>query len=258
MHDCHVTRELLIDLAFDEAGEDDALRAEAEACPACRAELREIAETLRGYARACTEDDPPAQFWHAYQARLSARLCEAAQEHAASVAEAPSLSTRAGSPHTASAARPSSFAARPSSFDARLLTARLLAALNATWRVPAPVAVAAVLFVACLSVLAIRGTPEPVAVNAPAQNLAQSPAPASAEVRTVEVPVERVVTRVVYVGRGSRATHQPHFESTRVHNDALARREDARLDARADTLAGFRPAGDVRLRVVKGSYEDEK
>jgi hypothetical protein len=241
MHDCRVTRERLIDLVYNEAGDADALRAEAEACPGCRAELRALTETTRAYERATAAIDPPEHFWAGYHSRLAARL------------------------HINDPARVvSSPTARLSS-----LTSRLRDALTTTWRVPVPFAFAVALLFLCLSVLALRQTPEPFAIEPPAQSLP------SAQIRTIEVPVvrERVVTRTVYVERRSRATQPSRFDVARSNDDyaserrdaatarrgdMTARRGDAQVEPRADTLVGFRPAGDVKLRVVKGSYEHEK
>lgn len=83
-----------------------------------------------------------------------------------------------------------------------------------------------------------------------AANTAPAP-PASVVTRTVEVPVvqERVVTRVVYRER-------------RNASDQLARRlkssPRAEFSGTAEGLAGFTPAPEPKLTIIKASYRDEK
>jgi hypothetical protein len=228
MHDCRRTKERLIDLVFDEAPDANALRAEAAACPACRAELRALEATLSSYRRAADAAQPSEDAWATYHARLNARL------HA--------VELERDSPR----ASPASFASR------------FVGALKATWRVPAPAAVATALLCMCLAAYALRPAPAPVAVEAPFARL-DAPAP---QVLRVEVPVisERVVTRTIYVPREANVRDTVMARAMR---DEMARRAPgARGDEQpvpaANTLVGFRPAADVRLRFIKGNYANEK
>jgi hypothetical protein len=264
MHDCTRTKEQLIDLVFGDAPDAARLRAEVESCPDCRAEHRALAETLHAYDRATAAGQPSENFWPGYHARLAARLATPDDESAASRATpttdplnrptAPLSSTSAGwlPPSSDPTGQFTSSTARLSSYAARLRRA-----IATTWRIPAPVAVAAALLFACVSVFALV-QPAPLAVESPAR------VDLPAEVRTVEVPVvrERIVTRTVYVARGEgsrtdRAARVVRSEGAR--NAERARvNEGAKSPAGADTLAGFRPASDAKLRVIKGSYANEK
>jgi hypothetical protein len=84
-----------------------------------------------------------------------------------------------------------------------------------------------------------------------ARSAPASPAPASVVTRTVEVPVvqERVVTRVVYRDR-------------RIASPQLARKprspQSEESSQAAEGLAGFTPAHDPKLTIIKASYRDEK
>jgi hypothetical protein len=104
----------------------------------------------------------------------------------------------------------------------------------------------------------MRATPEPVAVESPAR------ANLGVEIRTVEVPVvrEKIVTRTVYVARGEGSRAERPTRAVRIEEARNAGRArvngDAQSPAGADTLAGFRPASDAKLRVIKGSYANEK
>ena len=273
MHDCTRTKEQLIDLVFGEAPDAARLRAEVESCPDCRAEHRAITQTLHAYERATDVDQPSENFWAGYHARLAARINAPDDESPAASQATPThdpfdrptarlSSTPTGwlppSPdstgHFTSSTSRLSSTARPSSHAARLRRA-----LSTTWRVPAPAAVAAALLFACVSVFAlVRPAPEPVAVESPTR------ADLPVEVRTIEVPVvrEKIVTRTIYVARGEgsrfgRSTRAMLIEEAR----GVARARggvDAKSPAGADTLAGFRPASDAKLRVIKGSYANEK
>jgi hypothetical protein len=249
MHDCRRTKEQLIDLIFDEAIDTAALRAEAEACPGCRAELRALEATMRDYTRATDTARPSEDSWAGYHARLATRLRAVEIEHTSPQASPESSSPRLApltNPSTPSTTRPASFASR------------LGVALKATWHIPAPAAVAAALLFICLSAYALRPAPVPVAVEAPVARF-DIPAP---QVLRVEVPVvsERVVKRTIYVPREANLRDAAMARAMR---DEMARRAPgARGNEQpvpsANTLVGFRPAADVRLRVIKGNYANEK
>jgi len=231
MHDCEATRARLIDLIFGEARDADALRAEVRSCADCAAEHRALSETLRAFDRAAEDARPSEGFWPQYHARLARRI-DAAESEAALTRTA---SVRASSP-----------------------AAWLGRALRAKWRVPAPVAVAALVLIACLTPLALRRSPAAVA-PAEREKHGATPAGEPPQVRTIEVPVvhEKIVTRTIYVARPARKTTRavPTGEARLAASPPSTRDEPA---PGRDTLTGFRPAGDVRLRVIKGSFEDER
>jgi hypothetical protein len=233
MHDCHATRARLIDLIFGEAGDAETLRAQVRSCDGCAAEYRALTEIFRAFDRAADEARPPEEFWPRYHARLARRL---------DAAEPEATRTPAG--------RVPARSSSPAAWLRRALTAR--------WSVPAPVAVAALLLVVCLTPLALRPSPVAVAPSpregdvAPAAN---EPQP----VRTIEVPVvhEKIVTRTVYVTRPARKSGR----ATRADDARLASESSPAVGEpapRRDTLTGFQPAGDVKLRIIKGSLENER
>lgn len=260
MHDCQRTKARLVDLCFDEASDTDALRAEVEVCPDCRTELRALESTMRAYECANDSAQPTEDAWAGYHARLAARMhaleleSDSTRSSHTSVATSTERHATSTQRSTFSPARLSASTARRSSFASRLAFA-----LTATWRVPAPVAIAVALILACLSVYALRPAPAPVAVDAPA---ARFDLPAT-QVLRVEVPVvrERVVTRTIYVPRAEGLRSDL---AARVARDEMARGVARVRDfgesvvPAANTLVGFRPAADVRLRVIKGNYTNEK
>jgi hypothetical protein len=237
-------RARLVDLILGEADDAETFRAEVRSCAGCGAEYRALAETLRAFDRAAEEARPPEEFWPRYHARLASRL--AAEEPGA---------TRA--PAARANARPSSRGFSSSSTRARSssVAALMRRALTARWSVPAPAAVAALLLLVCLTPLALRRAP--VVLAPPSQ--VDAPAPAASDPqppRTIEVPVvrEKIVTRTIYVTRPARAKQRtPPVEDARL---AVVPNE-GNAPARA-TLNGFRPAGDVKLRVIKESFKDER
>lgn len=233
MHDCPATKARLVDLIFGEAADAERLLAEVRACAACAAEYRALSETLRAFDRAADEARPAEEFWSHHHARLARALDAAAPE------APPASDDHSRAPSSS-----------PLAWLRRALTAR--------WSVPAPAALAALLLIACLTPFALRRPPAAVAPIAREDD----PAPAPNEsqpVRTIEVPVvhEKIVTRTVYVTRPARK------------RSGAATRGDARLLASPppadaapapgrDTLTGFRPAGDVKFRVIKESFKDER
>ena len=238
MHDCPATKARLVDLIFGEAADAEPLRAEVRSCAACAAEHRALSETLRAFDRAADGARPAEEFWPQYHARLARRIDAAG----------PAFSPASGDPALGDHSR-----ARPSS-----PLAWLRRALAARWSVPAPVALAALLLIACLSAFALRS---PSAAVAPPRESDAAPAAHEPQpVRTIEVPVvhERIVTRTVYVTRPARKR-----AGATASNDArlIAGSSPATSSALApgrDTLTGFQPADDVKLRVIKGSFANEK
>src|SRR5215510_14377527 len=76
MHGCVKTRELLVDLIFDELGPEARRRAllEVEGCPDCLAQYRSMAEALRVFDQATETAMPGESYWPGYEARLRERL----------------------------------------------------------------------------------------------------------------------------------------------------------------------------------------
>lgn len=231
MHDCPATKARLIDLIFGEAADSERLLAEVRSCAACAAEHRALSETLRAFDRAAGDARPDETFWPRHHARLAQRVGAAAATRSS-----------ADDDHSRAPSSP------PLAWLRRALAAR--------WSVPAPAALAALLLIACLSAFALR--PSSVVAPLPQGNDPAPPAREPQPVRTIEVPVvrEKIVTRTVYVAR--RARKRAGAATT---DDArtLAGSPPAAVTApRRDTLTGFQPAGDVKLRVIKGSFENER
>jgi hypothetical protein len=225
MHDCRQTNEDLIDLVFKEVDAETELRLleELEACKACRAEYSSMQEALGNFDEAAPAMLPAGAFWAEHHARLAERL-----DRFAGAERAP-------------------------------LTPFWRRAFRTSFSVPLPAAIAAALLLAATSVLAIRsfiftGTGQPAApVEA-----------AATKVQYVEVPVEkrvveeRVLTRTIYVTKRA-ARSNPQVPSLQNIQDMTARRrtDSVAPPARA-TLNGFQPPDDVKLTVIKGSFNDEK
>src|SRR5215475_12787838 len=76
MHDCVKTRELLVDLVFDELGPEARRRAllELEGCADCLAQYRSMTEALRVFDQVTETAMPDESYWPGYEARLRERL----------------------------------------------------------------------------------------------------------------------------------------------------------------------------------------
>jgi hypothetical protein len=76
MHDCVKTRELLVDLVFDELGAEARRRAflEFEGCPDCLAQYRSMTEALRVFDQVTETAMPDESYWPGYETRLRERL----------------------------------------------------------------------------------------------------------------------------------------------------------------------------------------
>jgi hypothetical protein len=257
MHDCLATKARLIDLVCGGTNGDEALLAQVRSCAACAVEHRALAETLRAFDRAADAARPPEEFWTSYHARLAQSIHAVEAETSSAFAD----DVRPLAPPFEHAPSPAASARLAS------LVSRLRGALAVRWSVPAPVAVAAVLLIACLAPLALRAprpAAEPPAGESESAHAARTPQQAFTanesrqtpaanqpqQVRTIEIPVvrEKIVTRTVYVtrparGRAARAGDAGRAEAP---NEAPGR----------DALTGFQPAGDVRLRVIKGSWNE--
>jgi len=115
--------------------------------------------------------------------------------------------------------------------------------LTASVPIPVPLACAVLAFVVFAlgfiwQARAARGAPP-------------SPGPASVVTRTVEVPVvqERVVTRVVYRDR--------RIASPQLAQKPRSPQREGSASI-AEGLAGFTPAHEPKLTIIKASYRDEK
>jgi anti-sigma factor RsiW len=228
MHDCRQTQASLIDLLFDEtdAATRARLLAEVGRCAACAAEYRSFGATLAACDEASAALAPAESYWPQYHAALARRL------HDTQAARVPLLRAP---------------------FWKRLLTASV--------RVPAPLAAAIVLLLVVTSVftlaLVARAAPEPIVLAAPdTRQLAAAP-----EIKFVEVPVvrEKVVTKIIYVPRGGgdgggdhagRKATRENLAGVGRHNAPLAPVADAPIPL--PNLSGFKPAGEVKLRIIKG------
>ncbi|HEX8177002.1 MAG TPA: hypothetical protein VF543_18065 [Pyrinomonadaceae bacterium] len=223
MHDCRKTREDLIDLLFNEMGEEDELRLleEMEACRDCRAEHQSMREALGAFDEAAPAMIPAGEFWTEHHARMRERLIDA------------------------TGAQPAS----PLPFWRR--------ALGASFSIPVPVAVAAAILFAATSVLAIRSF-----IFSPQLKREQASA-AAEKIQYVEVPVdrrvieERVVTRTVYVNRRARRANQTAPSLQDIPGMTARRKEDESISAPQATLSGFQPPTDVKLTVIKGNVNEK-
>jgi len=76
MHDCVKTRELLVDLVFDELGPEASRRAllELEGCLDCLSQYRSMTEALRVFDQVTETAMPDESYWPGYEARLRERL----------------------------------------------------------------------------------------------------------------------------------------------------------------------------------------
>jgi anti-sigma factor RsiW len=222
MHDCRKTKEDLLDLVFNEVDAEEELRLleELEACRDCRTEYRSMHEALSSFDEAAPALLPAgSEFWTNHHARIEERLGE------------------------------SSGASRVLPFWRR--------ALGTSFRIPAPLGIAAALLLAVTSMLAVRSFIFRQEAKAVASDAA------TVKVQFVEVPVEkrvveeRVVTRTVYVTKPARQNNQgaPSLQDL---PGMTANNRDEKINTPRATLNGFQPPSDVKLTVIKGSFDDEK
>jgi anti-sigma factor RsiW len=245
MHDCRTAQERLIDLVFKELDEEQSRRllSELEACPECREQHRSISLTLFAFDQATASTLPQENFWSEYHEKLERRLDAAERE----------------TPRTQRSAVP--------------LWKRFIAT---SIRVPAPVAALAVLLLTVSSLYALMRPSNALVQKVPAA--AAAAVLSDERTRIVEVPViqEKLVTRTVYVARNNRALKnearqrglEPQVATRRADAPATQDAQDASLTTARDSrgkiesthaaLAGFKPTGEVKLRIIKGSYQDEK
>jgi hypothetical protein len=242
MHDCRTAQEQLIDLVFKELGEEQSLRllAEMETCPECQEQHRSMSLTLFAFDQATASMLPEENFWSDYHETLSARLDAAVTMHAPRGIGVP--------------------------FWKRMVTTSV--------RVPAPLLALSVLLLLGSTLFAVMRTSRGLV-----QEISPAPLPLAERTRIVEVPVvqDKLVTRIVYVARNNRASKDearrrveeaPRVEERRTDAPGphdvedvpltTARGPEATMQSTHAALAGFKPAGEVKLRIIKGSYPDEK
>ncbi|MFL6207426.1 MAG: anti-sigma factor family protein [Pyrinomonadaceae bacterium] len=224
MHNCRQTQAQLDDLVFNELTPDvrEHVLAELADCAVCQAEYLALATLLRACDQAKTYAQPAEDFWPGYSARLDARV--QALDRAPAAAPVSVVTPR------------------------RSALSSLRRGLTATLRVPVPVALAAGLLLVVLSARVLRNAPAPPQVAA------------AAPVRVVEVPVvqEKIVTRTVYVIRNENRLTQRKVQATRTTLAARRADDKTKQQATPDALVGFQPAGEVKLRVIKGSFTHER
>lgn len=132
-------------------------------------------------------------------------------------------------------------------------------ALTSSVRIPLPVAgLCAVALITTSAVLALR----PSRITLESTPLAPPPA----ATRLVEVPVvrERVVTRTVFVGKKERAARGKQRQGVITAN-ATDAAENSEERAGEQTgyftrvnMTEFQPAGEMKIRVIKGNRRNEK
>ena len=245
MHNCRLTRNGLIDLALDEMSSAEAkqLLAELNNCAACREEYATLRNTWRVSGQALQSALPTENFWPGYHDRLHGKLIQ----------------------HLQQANEKASSSLQPMRQSLNLLLSpriwiagRKLATTSV--RVPVPVALA-LMFLFGISVLVLgeRGTLGPRGpVNATPSNQL-----ASVETRVVQIPViqERVVTRVVYVGKKGNRSRGAANRLDREDLNAANRFSMSGSEASGKTamsLVGFKPTDQIKLTIIKGNYQDEK
>ncbi|HEX8422985.1 MAG TPA: hypothetical protein VF634_06220, partial [Pyrinomonadaceae bacterium] len=140
--------------------------------------------------------------------------------------------------------------------------------LTTSIRVPAPLAATALLLLVATSLLALsllaRSAPEPVVVAAPPSSQGE----AAPQIKFIEVPVvqEKIVTQTIYVPRRTRNgeggdTATERRATARENLAGVERRNASATQATATpraNLSGFKPAGEVNLRIIKGSDAREQ
>ena len=239
MHKCKTTRSVLIDLALDElqTSERKQLLTELVECTECQEEYAALSRALRTTHQAIQSTAPLENFWPGYHSRLSERIQNAALSNsAATLLDRASVGLRLKSKLRQASSR---------------LGSTLGRIAGTSVRIPVPVAAVIVLCfgLSLFLVMHVRGQ----VTGAPATRTPVT----IVETRTVEVPVikEKVITRVVYLEKDRRIDSRgaPSFSNT-VAQD----RNDLSSKTAAVNLSGFKPADEVKLTIIKGSFHDEK
>lgn len=224
MHDCDRVQHMLLDLLFNELDSEQRIRAlaELENCPVCREHYRSLTHTLDVFDETVSAMAPAERYWTVYEARLQRRL---AQPETREVRRAP----------------------------------RMRRLWSQSIRVPVPAAAAFTLLLLMTSLLAMRGGPQPIAVEPP-------PTPLVVELpRIVQVPVvqEKVVKRIVYAAKKAQqsdgaAVLQPFAVDPAEPSAAQQAPEKDGGDVAGSSLEGFRPASDLKIRIIKVGKEYER
>lgn len=258
MHNCRLTINGLMDLVLDEmpSAEAKQLLAELNDCAACSEEYAALRNTWRVSGQALRSAQPTEKFWPGYHARLQGKLIQHEDNEKASSSLQPvrqflnlSLWLRFWIAVVTQTER----GPQPGSPGGVLISLRLIGRKLATTsvKVPVPVALALMLlFVISVVVLRFRG---PV-------NTTPSNQLTSVETRMIQIPViqEKVVTRVVYVEKKTSRSRGASKQLDREELNAPNRLARAGSDASVKTamsLAGFKPTDQVKLTIIKGSYE---
>src|SRR5712664_3820482 len=220
MHNCKRTKTALLEMAVSKTPPDQngSLWAELEQCDTCREEYESVRNALRVTDQAMQFALPAENFWPDYQARLRQRL------EGASKSGLSEQLPRAG------------------------VFVWLGKFVTASVRVPVPLATTVVvLFIFSVFFTVYSRN----ALRAPAMG------PPSVITKTVEVPVIREKPVTVYVERNRRTPrHSPRREATEGNGlTTLARRQ--RETNPPGSLVGFKPADEVKLTIIKGSYRDK-
>ncbi len=118
--------------------------------------------------------------------------------------------------------------------------ASLLAFFTASVRVPVPIAAILLLMLGATVVFGLRARRSPVTT------------PPVIVTKTVEVPVihEKTVTQVVY-----RTRERREVASRNANENLIAPRQN---EPTLVSLSGFTPTSEVKVTIIKGSYQDEK
>jgi hypothetical protein len=220
MHNCKVTRKRLIEQCMDKSpsGQQEIGPAELEECPHCLEELAVIGKLLRVTDQAMDSARPVDSFWTGYHARLRQSLES-------------DTAPRSPSENKAGA----------------LVGLRNLFASYV--RVPVPVAAVVVLLLGVAGVFGLQSRRLSAGSNS------------TVVTRTVEVPVvqERLVTQVVYRERGR---HLSQDRTNRAQEKQIVAKASTRrntsIENNPPSLAGFKPANEARLTIIKGSERDDK
>jgi hypothetical protein len=223
LHSCRRTRDHILDLVFKEKTEParSHLLTEVEACSGCLEHYLGLADTLRIFDDASALAEPDESTWRSYEARLEQKLTASAGERAFSFA-------------------------------------RLRRVFRSSVRIPLPLA--AGFSLSCITAILVLG------FRQPSTTIVQVPVPVpgavEAKERIVEVPViqEKVVTRKVYVDRKPVEVVPETKPVISEKNERIA--QDTSIEnggsiTRAN-LAGFQPATDLRLRVIRRSEGENK
>jgi anti-sigma factor RsiW len=227
MHNCKQTRNVLVDLVLGETPprQSKDLLSELNGCAACQAEYAEITSALHVSQQALRSAPRSEEFWPGYHNRLQAGLKGLAAGQA---------NTRMHD-------------VKPVSFPSRIWTS-LTTLVGTSVRVPLPAALAMLLLVGALFFSVSSGSQA---------NISQVAPPITVETRIVQVPVlqEKVVTKVVYVSEKrprSGGVQSPGYMELNTTEVTAANSKPA------FSLAGFKPADQVNLKIIKGTDQNEK